>query len=61
MIKKSLQYPIVYFVATVIWQLINYQQVKWMHNLKLCLVIFLFMLFFHWANIPYNWKKNKAE
>lgn len=61
MLKKSLRYPIIYFFAAALSQLIIHQQVKWMHNLGICFLIFLFMLFYHWASVPFNWNKNKSR
>jgi hypothetical protein len=61
LIKKSIRYPVIYLMALTLWQGIFNGQIKWTVNLSICFCIFLAMLFIHWANKPYNWKKDKNK
>ncbi len=59
MIKKSIKFPLIYFVASTVWQLIFNRDVEWIKNIVVCFIMFLFYALYNWAKIPYEWKKDK--
>ncbi len=59
MIRKSIRYPLVYFVVYTVWQLITDKKVNWLDNMGVCFIMFLLMLFYNWTKIPYEWEKDK--
>jgi hypothetical protein len=61
MIKKSIQFPLIYFVVSTVWQLFANKEVKWIDNIFICFIMFLIIMFYHWSNIPYEWKKRNDE
>ncbi|WP_090740810.1 hypothetical protein [Mesobacillus persicus] len=59
--KKSIKFPIIYFAVSIVWQLVVYREVSWVDSIGICLLTFLILFFYHWTNVPYNWKKGHNE
>ncbi len=51
MLKDSIRFPILTSVASVIWQLIDDQEVKWIDNIGISFVLFMLILIYHWIKI----------
>lgn len=58
MVKKSIRFPLIYFVAATVWQLIFNKDVEWIKNMGVCFIMFLFYGLYNWAKVPYEWKKD---
>lgn len=61
MFKKSIRFPLIYFVIRVLYQFIKNEEIRWIENISVCFCIFLFMLLFEWADKPYKWKKDNVQ
>lgn len=61
MLKRNIGYPILYFVCFSVYQLIFNDTVEWINNLLLSVFVYLFYVFFEWANIPYDWSKKRKK
>ncbi|WP_096271177.1 hypothetical protein [Paucisalibacillus globulus] len=61
MFRESIKFPILYFLASITWQLIVDKEVKWFDNIGICFVMFLLILFYNWSKIPYKWKKDNDQ
>ncbi|RBP86210.1 hypothetical protein DFO70_13016 [Cytobacillus firmus] len=59
MFKKSIRFPLLYFMANTIWQLSVKDKVTWIESLIICFIMFLFFLLYEWSKIPYKWNKEK--
>ncbi|MDQ0216674.1 isoprenylcysteine carboxyl methyltransferase (ICMT) family protein YpbQ [Oikeobacillus pervagus] len=57
MFKKSLSYPLAYFIVATVWQLILKKEISWIDNIGVCFIIFLFILSYNWSKVPYEWKR----
>jgi hypothetical protein len=57
----SIRSPLIFFVVTIIWQLIVDKEVKWVTNIGICFMMFLAFLFYNWSKIPHKWKNNNDE
>ncbi|WP_170158593.1 hypothetical protein [Aquisalibacillus elongatus] len=54
MIKKSIQLPIIYLIAATIWHLIASPNMSWLEHLMISFIIFLILVFYHWAKISHK-------
>ncbi|TPE68211.1 hypothetical protein [Halalkalibacterium halodurans] len=61
MFKKSIRYPLIYFIVSIIYQLVIHQEVRWIENLFICSAMFMIYMLYYWAKIPYEWKKRSDE
>ncbi len=61
MFKKTLKLPFVYFIVLISWQLIINKDIRWIENIIVCFIMYLILLFIHWARMPYNWSKDKNK
>ncbi len=61
MFKESISLPLIYFLASTVWQIIDNRQVHWIDNIMICFFIFLFLMLYNWSKIPYKWKKDKVK
>ncbi|MBW3112357.1 MULTISPECIES: hypothetical protein [Bacillaceae] len=59
MLKKSIRFPLIYFVTSIIYQWIKNGEVRWIESSAICFSMFLFVLLFHWAEKPYEWKRKQ--
>ena len=59
MFKRSIRFPLIYFIVVTIWQLITNKEVYWIDNIMVCFIMFLMILLFKWPKIPYKWNKDK--
>ncbi|MBB6447156.1 hypothetical protein [Bacillus benzoevorans] len=59
MFKKSIRFPLIYFVASTVWQLIIKKDIEWINNIGVCFIMILFISLYSWAKKPYEWKKEK--
>lgn len=59
MFKKSIRFSLIFFVVLTIWQLIVKDEVKWIDNIIVCFIMFLFNLLYEWSKTPYKWNKGK--
>lgn len=59
MLKESIKFPLIYFVASTVWQLIINKDVEWTKNISLCFIIFLWVALYNWTKTPYKWKKDR--
>ncbi|AZU62509.1 hypothetical protein [Neobacillus mesonae] len=59
MLKKSIRFPLIYFVALTVWQLIFKKDIEWIKNIGVCFIMLLFISLYNWAQKPYEWKKEK--
>ncbi len=58
MVMKSIGFPILYFVVSIVWQLIFYQEVKWIDNIGVCFIMFLLFLVYHYGKMRNQSKKD---
>lgn len=61
MLKRSIRLPIIYFLASMIWQLIANKEVNWIDHIMVSILMFLFLIFYEWSKIPYKWKKDDKQ
>ncbi|PRO64478.1 hypothetical protein C6I21_14210 [Alkalicoccus urumqiensis] len=61
MFKESIRFPLIFFAASIIWQLIAKREVLWIDNIGIFFIIFLMFLLYNWSKKPYKWKKNSDE
>jgi len=59
MFKQSIRFPLIYFVVLTVWKLIANKEINWTDNIMTCFIMFLFILLYKWAEIPYEWNKDK--
>ena len=57
MFKESITLPLIYFAVSTVWQLISSSEIKWIDNIGVSSLIFLFLLLFNWSKRPYKHKK----
>jgi len=60
MFVKSIRFPFVFFVVSIVWQLITNEKVNWIDNIGICFIMFLILLFYNWSKTPHKWKKENA-
>ncbi|MGF2616414.1 hypothetical protein ACQUWN_12510 [Rossellomorea aquimaris] len=61
MFKKSIGYSATYFTVMAVYQLFIHNEVRWAENAGISFMVFLVSLFFHWTDVPYDWKKKSNE
>jgi Trk-type K+ transport system membrane component len=61
MFKKSISFPLIYFMTNTIWQLSVKNKVIWLENLIVCFIMFLLFLLYEWSKTPYKWNKENSE
>jgi len=59
MFKKSIEFSLMYFVVSTLWQLIVNGEIRWIDNTMICFIIFLILMIYEWSKKPYNWNKDK--
>ncbi|KRF54171.1 hypothetical protein ASG99_27720 [Bacillus sp. Soil768D1] len=59
MFKQSIRFPLIYFVVLTVWKFIANKEVNWIDNIMVCFIMFLIILLYKWAEIPYKWNKDK--
>lgn len=59
MIKNSMQFAVMFYLALTLWQWLFRPEIHWLDNLGLCLTIFVFHLFWEWVKKPYQYKRDK--
>lgn len=59
MFKKSIEYSLMYFVVSTLWQLVVTGEIRWIDNIMICFIIFLILMIYEWSKKPYNWNKGK--
>lgn len=59
MFKQSIRFPLIYFVVLTVWKFISNKEINWTDNIMTCFIMFLFILLYKWAKIPYKWDKGK--
>src|SRR5690606_30637374 len=59
--RENIKFPLLFFVVSVIWQLIANKEVQWIENIGIAIIMFLIFLFYNWSQKPYSWKKNSDE
>lgn len=59
MFKKSIEYSLIYFVVSTLWQLVVNGEIRWIDNIMICIIIFLILMIYEWSKKPYNWNKEK--
>lgn len=59
MLKEASTLAIAFFIISSIVQFIFQQEVQLFFNLGSSFAAFLLLLLFSWANVPYQWKKDK--
>lgn len=61
MFKKSIRFPFIHFVVSVIWQFIFNKEVRWFDSIGISIIIFLIFLLYYWSKKPYEWKKSNND
>lgn len=56
-IKKNIQYSLIFFMLFIITQWLFRDAVQWGQIIGTSILFFLVKIFYDWANIPYKWKK----
>lgn len=59
MIKKSIEFSIIFFVILTIWQWLFRLEIHWLDNVGLSFTVFLCYVFFEWVQKPHEYKKDK--
>lgn len=59
MFKKSIEFSLMYFVVSTLWQLIVNGEIRWIDNTMICFIIFLILMIYEWSKKPDNWNKDK--
>lgn len=54
MFKKSIRFPIIFFVVSTVWQLIANKEVNWIDNIGTCFIMFLIFLLYNWSKTAYK-------
>ncbi|MFI8684840.1 hypothetical protein [Rossellomorea sp. NPDC077527] len=57
MFKESIRFPLIYFVVKTLYQWVKNGDIRWIENMAICLVMFLFILLWEWAKVPYKRRK----
>ncbi|PKG30021.1 hypothetical protein CWS20_03205 [Cytobacillus horneckiae] len=60
MFKESIRFPLIYFLVSTVWHFISNKEIAWIENIIICFIMFLMIMFFRWANTPFDWKKNNT-
>lgn len=55
--KKSITYPLLYVVVSIVWQLIFHQNIDWYKSIGVGIFVFLFNFLYEWSKIPFKWRK----
>jgi len=58
MFKQSIRLPLIYFVVLTALKFISNKEVNWFENIMSSFIMFLFILLYKWAEIPYKWNKD---
>jgi len=58
MFKQSIRFPLIFFVVLTVLKFISNKEVNWIENIMSSLIMFLFILLYKWAEIPYKWNKD---
>ncbi|MGD6967343.1 hypothetical protein ACQCVP_13000 [Rossellomorea vietnamensis] len=61
MFKKSIGYSAAYLTSQTVYQLFITNEIRWANNLVISAMVFLISLFFHWADVPYDWNKKRQK
>lgn len=59
--KESIRFPLIFFVVSVIWQVTANNEVQWIDNIGVSLIMFLLFLLHNWSKKPYKWKKDSEK
>lgn len=59
MLKKSIAFAVLYFIALTLAQIIFKKEIHWGTNVFSAFLSFFFMLLILWSSVPYQWKKDK--
>jgi len=60
MFVKSIRFPLVFFLVSIVWQLITNKEVNWIDNIGICFIMFLIFLFYNWSKTPHKRKKENT-
>lgn len=60
MFRESIRFSLIYFVSAVVFQFIFYQEVRWIDNIGIFIVMVLIILFYNWTKKPYKWNKDRS-
>lgn len=61
MFMESIRFPLIFFVVSVVWQLIVNKEVQWVNNIGVSFMMFLIILFYNWSKKPYKWSKDSDK
>ncbi|MFF2177771.1 hypothetical protein ACFVT8_15045 [Lysinibacillus sp. NPDC058147] len=56
-IKKNIQFSLTFFILSITFQWLFRDDIQWGQIIGISILVFLFNIFYDWANIPYKWKK----
>ncbi len=59
--KESIRFPLIFFVVSVIWQLLFNNEVKWIDNIGVFFIMCLFFLLDNMSKKSHKGKKDSAE
>ncbi|MHA6252599.1 hypothetical protein [Oceanobacillus sp. CAU 1775] len=60
-LKESLRFPLTFLVVAIVWQLIFYQEIRWVDNIGISFMIFLLILIYNWSKKSYKWNKDNGN
>lgn len=55
--KKNIQFSLTFFILSITFQWLFRDDIQWGQIIGISILVFLFNIFYDWANIPYKWKK----
>lgn len=57
-IKKNIQFFLTFFILCITFQWLFRDDIQWGQITGISILVFLFHIFYDWANTPYKWKKD---
>ncbi|GAA0494141.1 hypothetical protein GCM10008986_20820 [Salinibacillus aidingensis] len=59
MFKNSMIYGLIFFVGFTIKDILFSEEIQWVDNIGISIIVFLINILWEWAKKPYDWNKNK--
>lgn len=61
MFKSNVPLLIIFFVLITLKQLTFNDEIQWIDNIVMSVLLFLVYVFWEWAKKPYDWSKNDKK
>ncbi|KGP91330.1 hypothetical protein N780_08735 [Pontibacillus chungwhensis BH030062] len=61
MLRNSISFPFIFFVVSIIWQLVFDKEIKWVDNIGIFILMFLILLLYNWLTLSNRKKDSKVK